>query len=59
MRAASIGRDQRAVVAAGEDKFAVGRARQNAAGVNGHALFAALAREQQRLLAQHEHRRRA
>jgi hypothetical protein len=54
--AASIGGHQGAVIAAGENQFAVGRARQNAAGMNGHALFAALGREQQRFLAQHKHR---
>ena len=39
-------------------RVAVAGARQNAAGVDGDALFV-LAREQQRFLAEHEHRRGA
>ena len=50
---------KRAVIAAGDDALAVGRAARMRAGVDGDALLAVLAGEQQRLLAQHEHRRLA
>ena len=51
------GRDHRAVVAAGDDALAVARRRENAAAMHRDALGLAVARhEQQRLLAEHEHR---
>ncbi len=54
--ALSIGFDQRAIVAASDDALTVAGAAQNAAAVDLHAAFLAFGREQQRFLAQHEHR---
>jgi hypothetical protein len=56
--AGGIGRDEIAVVTASDDMLAVAGARQNAAGMDGDARFV-FTREQQRFLAQHEHRRGA
>ena len=58
MVAGGIGRNKRAVVAAGDDALTVRRARENPAAVDGDAARLLVARgKQQRLLAQHEHRR--
>ena len=55
-----IGRHHLAVVAAGDDARAVGRRRQDAAGVHGTRRCVAVRRDQQqRLLAEHEDRRAA
>ena len=56
MFAASIGRDQRAVVAAGDDAKSVRSAGEDAAGMNGHALFALFGCEEQVFFAQNENR---
>src|SRR3569833_1100463 len=54
-RALRVGRHQLAVVTTGDDAFAVGRGREDAAAVHGDLALAV--GEQQRLLAEHEHRR--
>ena len=59
MRAGRLGCDQGAVIAAGDDALTVSRARQDRAAVDGNALLAVFAGEQQRLLAEHKHRRLA
>src|ERR1019366_8530504 len=55
--AVGIGGDQLAVVAAGNDAGAVGYAGEDATLMHEDAMLAMLGREQQGLLAQHEHRR--
>ena len=59
MLALGIGRDQSAVVAAGDDARAVRGAGEDRAFMHGDAALAVFRREQQGLLAQHEHRRLA
>jgi hypothetical protein len=56
-RSVPVGGDQQAVVAAGDDTPAVGGAGENRTPVNGHLLLAFGRGEQQRFLAEHEHRR--
>ena len=59
MLAAFIGGDQRAVVAAGDDARAVGRAGEDPPAWMATRRSPSSRRKQQRLLAQHEHRRLA
>ena len=53
-RAGRIGRHDLAVVAAGDDAVCVGSGREDRAAVDRDAPLLAIAREQQRLLAEHE-----